>query len=42
MAAIYDKTLKRKDFSGIVNKDNKAEEAKAEPGMKESKRVFTS
>jgi hypothetical protein len=28
MAAIYDKALKRKDFSGIVNKDVKAEDAK--------------
>ena len=43
MAAIYDKALKRKDFSGIVNKDKKADEAKAEPvangvETKESKR----
>ncbi|CAA7263971.1 unnamed protein product [Cyclocybe aegerita] len=41
MAAIYDKALKRKDFSGIVNKDKKAEESK-EPSngvdTKESKR----
>jgi hypothetical protein len=43
MAAIYDKALKRKDFSGIVNKDVKAEDAK-EPVVnavetKEPKRV---
>lgn len=45
MAAIYDKALKRKDFSGIVNKDKKAEDAKAEPlangvETKESKRAL--
>jgi hypothetical protein len=45
MAAIYDKALKRKDFSGIVNKDKKAEDAKAEPfangvDTKESKRAL--
>ncbi|KIM37758.1 hypothetical protein M413DRAFT_448273 [Hebeloma cylindrosporum] len=43
MAAIYDKALKRKDFSGIVNKDKKAEAGKAESvangvETKESKR----
>ena len=27
MAAIYDKALKRKDFSGIVNKDNSKEDS---------------
>lgn len=26
MAAIYDKALKRKDYSGIINKDKKEEE----------------
>jgi hypothetical protein len=26
MAAIYDKALKRKDYSGIVNKEKKEEE----------------
>ncbi|TFK72661.1 hypothetical protein BDN72DRAFT_876371 [Pluteus cervinus] len=31
MAAIYDKALKRKDFSGIVNKDNTNEDVKAKP-----------
>jgi len=45
MAAIYDKALKRKDFSGIVNKDKKPEAAKAEPvadgvETKESKRAL--
>ena len=45
MAAIYDKALKRKDFSGIVNKDKKAEDAKVEPApnvveTKESKRAL--
>ena len=34
MAAIYDKALKRKDFSGIVNKDNSKE---ASDGKKDSK-----
>lgn len=42
MASIYDKALKRKDFSGIVSKDTKAEVAKepASNGVetKESKR----
>ena len=42
MASIYDKALKRKDFSGIVSKDNKAEATKepASNGVetKESKR----
>ena len=36
MAAIYDKSLKRKDFSGIVNKDNSKEES-ASNGKKDSK-----
>jgi hypothetical protein len=27
MAAIYDKSLKRKDFSGIINKDNSKEDS---------------
>ena len=36
MAAIYDKSLKRKDFSGIVNKDN-AKEAPTSDGKKDSK-----
>ena len=45
MAAIYDKALKRKDFSGIINKDKIAEAAKAEPvanavETKESKRAL--
>ena len=45
MAAIYDKALKRKDFSGIVDKDKKSEAAKAEPvanevETKESKRAL--
>ena len=34
MAAIYDKALKRKDFSGIVDKDAGAKNAKP-PGAKE-------
>ena len=43
MASIYDKALKRKDFSGIVNKDDKKiEEVKEAPSQgvvtKESKR----
>lgn len=42
MAAIYDKALKRKDFSGITNKDKKEDDVK-EPGSgtdaKESKRL---
>uniref|UniRef100_A0A8H8CJP6 Multidrug resistance-associated ABC transporter n=1 Tax=Psilocybe cubensis TaxID=181762 RepID=A0A8H8CJP6_PSICU len=42
MAAIYDKALKRKDFSGVVNKDKKEEEVKESPSngveTKESKR----
>ncbi|KAF8963320.1 multidrug resistance-associated ABC transporter [Flammula alnicola] len=42
MASIYDKALKRKDFSGVVNKDKKEEEVKepASNGIetKESKR----
>jgi hypothetical protein len=46
MASIYDKALKRKDFSGIVNKDKK-EEATKEPvsngvETKESKRTSSS
>jgi ABC-type multidrug transport system fused ATPase/permease subunit len=46
MASIYDKALKRKDFSGIVNKDKK-EEAPKEPvsngvETKESKRTSSS
>jgi hypothetical protein len=36
MAAIYDKALKRKDFSGIVNKDNSKEDSK-EDGKKDPK-----
>jgi len=45
MAAIYDKALKRKDFSGIVNKEKKAEAAEVEPvtngvETKESKRAL--
>ena len=36
MAAIYDKALKRKDFSGIVNKDNSKEDPK-EDGKKDLK-----
>jgi len=45
MAAIYDKALKRKDFSGVVNKDKKTEDAKAEPvangvETKQSKRAL--
>ena len=36
MAAIYDKSLKRKDFSGIVNKDN-SDEGSKEDGKKDSK-----
>jgi hypothetical protein len=28
MASIYDKALKRKDFSGIVHKDQKEEKGK--------------
>lgn len=36
MAAIYDKALKRKDFSGIVNKDN-SKEALDSNGKKGSK-----
>ena len=36
MAAIYDKSLKRKDFSGIVKKDNPDEDSK-EVGKKDSK-----
>ena len=28
MASIYDKALKRKDFSGIVSKDRKEEKGK--------------
>ena len=44
MAAIYNKALNRKDFSGIVNKNKKAENVKAEPAangvkIKESKRA---
>ncbi|KDR78080.1 hypothetical protein GALMADRAFT_224469 [Galerina marginata CBS 339.88] len=42
MASIYDKALKRKDLSGIVNKDKKPEEVKEPasngPETKESKR----
>ena len=42
MAAIYDKALKRKDFSGITNKDKKEDDVK-EPergtDVKESKRL---
>jgi hypothetical protein len=30
MAAIYDKALKRKDFSGVVNKDNSKEASNAD------------
>jgi len=45
MAAIYDKALKRKDFSGVVNKDKKTEDAKTEPvangvETKQSKRAL--
>jgi uncharacterized low-complexity protein len=36
MAAIYDKALKRKDFSGIVNKDN-AKEGSTSDGKMDSK-----
>ncbi|KAF5326729.1 hypothetical protein D9619_003945 [Psilocybe cf. subviscida] len=36
MAAIYDKSLKRKDFSGVVNKDDQGEKATV-PGAKTSK-----
>jgi hypothetical protein len=36
MAAIYDKALKRKDFSGIVNKDNSKEDSTSN-GKKDSK-----
>jgi hypothetical protein len=36
MAAIYDKSLKRKDFSGIVNKDN-SKEVSTSDGKKDSK-----
>lgn len=36
MAAIYDKSLKRKDFSGIVNKDNSKEDSTSD-GKKDSK-----
>ena len=28
MAALYDKALKRKDYSGVVNKEKKEEEVK--------------
>lgn len=43
MAAIYDKALKRKDYSGIVNKDKKPEEASEPPiSQAESKRVYSS
>ena len=31
MAAIYDKALKRKDFSGVVNKEEKEKENKDKP-----------
>ena len=41
MAAIYDKALKRKDYSGIVNKDKKKEEATEEPtNPAQSKRMI--
>lgn len=36
MAAIYDKSLKRKDFSGIVNKDN-SKEGSTSDGKKDLK-----
>ena len=36
MAAIYDKALRRKDFSGIVNKDNSKENSTSD-GKKDSK-----
>jgi hypothetical protein len=36
MAGIYDKALKRKDFSGIVNKDNSKEDSTSD-GKKDSK-----
>jgi hypothetical protein len=36
MAAIYEKSLKRKDFSGIVNKDNSKEDSDSN-GKKDSK-----
>ena len=42
MAAIYDKALKRKDFSGVVYRDETAEEEKAEVNVvetEESKRA---
>ncbi|KAJ7303772.1 hypothetical protein DFH08DRAFT_793782 [Mycena albidolilacea] len=42
MAAIYDKTLKRKDFSGIVSKDNdKAVEAKKSADSADTTKVVT-
>lgn len=42
MAAIYDKTLKRQDFSGIVNKDNeKAAEAKKSADSADAVKVTT-
>lgn len=36
MAAIYDKALKRRDFSGVVNKDN-SKEASDSNGKKDSR-----
>ncbi|KAJ7850682.1 hypothetical protein B0H14DRAFT_842212 [Mycena olivaceomarginata] len=41
MAAIYDKTLKRKDFSGIVNKDNDKVEAKKSADSADTTKVVT-
>ncbi len=37
MSAIYDKALKRKDFSGIVNKDGKESKSKDGETKKDSK-----
>jgi hypothetical protein len=36
MAAIYDKALKRKDFSGVVNKNN-SKEVSSSDGKRDSK-----
>ena len=43
MAAIYDKALKRKDFSGVVNKEEKEKENKDKPTTDDNgkrKRVY--